>query len=371
VKKCGGGADLVDVLATGASRAREGLFEILAPHAERFQSFEQLLAPHTGIWRENLNCCKKSALIIGMAASQTLEKNGVTLDLLETSDLRIAVSRIGAEMISLARQDAAGKWQGFLYRDCETAPPESGWANHATVMGYFLHRLWKEQSNYRGSLIRGGNHGFLRHVAFDPPEVRDAALIYRVPASRVPPDAYPLKVSLSLSYALSSEGLRVEFLFTNEEAERDAHVSFGLHPGFAVSSLNDCKVLLPPGTYVRYFAPGNFLDGRTEKIEFAGGEMPFAKAKLPDSYLLGVEGVSKRIVVLEDPNLGRRIGFDFSEVPFLTLWSDSRTFICIEPCWGLPDSNPPKPFEEKIGIQRIGPGESLRRGFAISPEFLR
>lgn len=318
-----------------------------------------------------MNCCKKSALIIGMAISQTLQKNGVTVDVLEISDLRIEVSRTGAEMISLARRDAAGEWQGFLYRDGETAPPNSGWANHATVMGYFLHRLWKEQSNYRGSPIRGGNHGFLRHFVFDPPDVSDAALVYRVPVSRVPPDAYPLKVSLALSYALSSDGLRVEFLFSNEEAELDAHVSFGLHPGFAVSSVDSCKVLLPPGTYVRYLAPGNFLDGRTEKIEFAGGEMPFAKAKLPDSYLLGLEGVPKRIIGLEDPNLGRRIGFDFSEVPFLTLWSDNPTFICIEPCWGLPDSNPPKPFEEKIGIQKIASGESLRRGFSIRPEFLR
>jgi galactose mutarotase-like enzyme len=359
------------VLATGASGAREGLLEILGPNAERFHSVEQLLAPHTGIWRENLNCCKKSALIIGMAVSQTLEKNGVTLDILEAADLRIVVSRTGAEMISLARRDAAGEWQGFLHRDGETVAPDSGWANHATVMGYFLHRLWKEQSNYRGATIRGGNHGFLRHFVFDPPEVSDATVVYRVPVSRVPPDAYPLKVSLDLSYALSSDGLRVEFLFTNEEAELAAHVSFGLHPGFAVSSLDACRVLLPAGTYVRYLAPGNFLDGRTEKIEFVGGEMPFAKAKLPDSYLIGLEGVPERIIVLEDPNLGRRIGFDFSEVPFLTLWADQKTFICIEPCWGLPDSNPPKPFEEKIGIQKIAPGESLRRGFSISPEFFR
>ena len=306
-----------------------------------------------------------------MAASQTLQRNGVTLDVLETSDHRIEVNRTGAEMISLARRDAAGEWQGFIYRDGETAPPDFGWANHATVMGYFLHRLWKEQSTYRESTIRGGNHGFLRHFVFEPPEASDEALVYRVPSNRVPADAYPLKVSLALRYALSADGLRVEFAFTNEESELDAHVSFGLHPGFAASSLDDCKVLLPAGTYVRYYAPGNFLDGRTEEIQFAGGEMPFAKAKLPDSYLLGLEGVPERMIVLEDPNLGKRIAFDFSEVPFLTLWSDKPTFICIEPCWGLPDSNPPKPFEEKIGIQRIPPGESLTRGFSIGPGFLR
>jgi len=294
----------------------------------------------------------------------------MTIDMLETSDFRIMVNRTGAEMISLARRDSGGNWRGFLYRDGETGAPASGWANHATVMGYFLHRLWKEQSIYRGSLIRGGNHGFLRHFVFDPPEVTDRALVYRVPVSRIPPDAYPLKVSLELSYALSEDGLRVEFLLTNEEPELDAHVSFGLHPGFAVSSVSDCKVLLPEGTYVRYHAPGNFLDGREEEIRFRGGEIPFDKAKLADSYLLGLEGVSRRVLVLEDEHLGNRIMFDFSEVPFLTLWTDMETYICIEPCWGLPDSSPPKPFEQKIGIQTIPSGAALRRGLGISPDFL-
>lgn len=305
-----------------------------------------------------------------MASSRILQTNGTTMDILETSSFRIMVNRTGAELISLAKRDPTGNWRGFLYRDGETGAPASGWANHATVMGYFLHRLWKEQSVYRGSVIRGGNHGFLRHFVFDPPEVTERALVYRVPASRVPSDAYPLKVSLELSYALSGDGLRVEFLFTNEEPELDAHVSFGLHPGFAVSSVSECKVLFPEGTYVRYHAPGNFLDGREDRIPFGGGEMPFNKAKLADSYLLGLQEVSRRAFVLEDATLGQKITFDFSEVPFLTLWSDTESYICVEPCWGLPDSNPPKPFEQKIGIQAIPSGASLRRGFGINPAFL-
>lgn len=364
-------AHLVDVLAAGAPRSREAFLQILGTNAQVFHSLEQLIATaHMQIWREKLNCCKKSALIVGMAAPQTLQKNGVTLDILETSEFRIMVNRTGAEMLSLARCDSAGNWRGFLYRDGETNAPESGWANHATVMGYFLHRLWKERSMYRGALIRGGNHGFLRHFVFDAPEVVDQTLVYRVPASRVPPDAYPLRVSLELSYELSENGLRVGFFFVNEEPELDAHVSFGLHPGFAVSSLSNCKVLMPEGTYMRYHAPGNFLDGRQEEIHFGGGEMPFDKAKLADSYLVGLEGVSGRTIVLEDERVGKRITFDFSEVPFLTLWSDRETYICIEPCWGLPDSNPPKPFEQKIGIQAIPPGASLRRDFGILPVFL-
>jgi galactose mutarotase-like enzyme len=56
---------------------------------------------------------------------------------------------------------------------------------------------------------------------------------------------------------------------------------------------------------------------------------------------------------------------DFSEVPYCTIWSDGGPMICIEPCWGLPDSDPQKPFERKDGIQVIAPQQSLRAGFSI------
>jgi galactose mutarotase-like enzyme len=38
------------------------------------------------------------------------------------------------------------------------------------------------------------------------------------------------------------------------------------------------------------------------------------------------------------------------------LWSDGNPFICIEPCWGLPDHHEQRPFEQKLGIQVIPAG---------------
>src|SRR5712691_2086544 len=80
----------------------------------------------------------------------------------EENGLRIIVSRLGAELISLARINEAGEWVGFLYRDDDISPAPRGWANHATVMGYYLHRLKNGRSLYRGREIKGGTHGFLR-----------------------------------------------------------------------------------------------------------------------------------------------------------------------------------------------------------------
>ncbi len=289
----------------------------------------------------------------------------------EAAGMRARIRRRGAELVSLARLDAAGSWRGFLYRDNETGPPASGWANHATVMGYFLHRLVGECSRYRGVEIRGGNHGFLRGFAFEPPTFDPIvrALTYKVAADAIPAGAYPLRVSLDLAYRLRPEGLRVEFTFTNAEPELEAHVSFGLHPGFAVSSVEGAEILLPAGTYLRHFAPGNFLDGRVEAVAHAGGPMPFDKAALPGSYLLELAQVPDRTFTLRDPAAGRSIALDFSEAPYCTLWSDGA-FVCVEPCWGLPDSEPPRPFEEKIGIQKIAPFGTLSAGFSIQPVLL-
>src|SRR5438105_2973648 len=80
----------------------------------------------------------------------------------EANGIRLIVSRLGAELISVTRRNSAGKWIGFLNRDNEIGKPESGWANHATVMGYYLHRIKNERSVYRGQEIRGGTHSFLR-----------------------------------------------------------------------------------------------------------------------------------------------------------------------------------------------------------------
>lgn len=294
-----------------------------------------------------------------------------TYDVLENAatGVRVKLRRVGAEMVSLARLATDGTWRGFLYRDGETAPPASGWANHATVMGYYLHRLLHERTLYRGVEIRGGNHGFLRSFAFDAPtfDPNASSLTYHVPVDRIPPEAYPLRVSLNLSYRLLDDGVRVEFAFSNLEPELEAHVSFGLHPGFGVSSVESAQVLMPAGTYLRHWAPGNFLDGRVEAVEHAGGEMPFDKAKLPDSYLVELSKISGRVFWVADPESGRTTRLDFSEVPYLTLWSGGEGFLCVEPCWGLPDSDPQKPFEKKDGIQVIAPNGSFVAGFSIHP----
>jgi galactose mutarotase-like enzyme len=298
---------------------------------------------------------------------RSFEQNGQRLDELVDlqSETRIIVSDHGAELVSLAKRAPGQDWAGYLYRDADTSIPPSGWKSHATVMGYFIHRLVGEHTMYEGEEIRGGNHSFIRTKVFAAPEVtvseESTSLQYRLPAEAIDKLEYPRRVAFEIKYTLTGQDLNVAFSFTNQELSRPAHVSFGLHPGFRVSSIDDARIILPRGTYRRYLAPGNFLSGETVEFSSAGGSFPAKPFELPDSFLIEPLEVDESVAKLQDLKEGREVQIDLSEAPFFTIWSDLNPFICIEPCWGLPDHREQEPFEKKVGIQVISPQGTLTR----------
>ncbi|MDQ6654210.1 MAG: hypothetical protein M3Y80_00155 [Verrucomicrobiota bacterium] len=293
----------------------------------------------------------------------------------ETAGARIIVSRLGAELVSFGvatllspKSTAGAGWTGFLHRDNELSAPTSGWANHATVMGYFLHRLKDGRSVYRGQPIEGGTHSFLRNKEWPRPsvDVEEGRLTYRMTREQFTAREYPLNVSLDLTYTLRGDTVRVTFQFTNHEPELAAHVGFGLHPGFAASSFESFRLEMPAGHYRRHFAPTNYLSGETQDITHAGGEMPFAREKLPGSYILEFIDVPERIFTFRDEPSGRVMLLDLAGVPYVTLWSDGGPFLCVEPCWGLTDHEQQRAFEDKEGIQVIAAGATLEASFTMS-----
>ena len=307
-----------------------------------------------------------------MKFSHREEKRGDRLlDILtnEENGLRIIVSRLGAELISLARRDKSGEWIGFLYRDNDITKPSQGWANHATVMGYFLHRLRDGHSLYRGQEIKGGTHSFLRTKTWRlvRNRIENGVLMYRITPEDFSTIEYPLKVSLDLTYTIDVNSVRIAFDFKNDEPNLIAHVGFGLHPGFAATSFESFHLQMPAGKYRRHFSPDNYLSGETEDVNFGGGEMPFAKDKLPGSYILELIDVPDRQLVYVDPPSRRSVTLDLTGVPYLTLWSDGGPFLCLEPCWGLTDHHQQRAFEDKEGIQTIPPGKQLGASFVMTP----
>ncbi|HSH37681.1 MAG TPA: hypothetical protein VK993_02750 [Chthoniobacterales bacterium] len=301
-------------------------------------------------------------------------RDGRLLDILtdEENGIRLIVSRLGAELVSVTCRDASGEWIGFLYRDNDLSAPEKGWANHATVMGYFLHRLKDGRSTYRGRPIEGGTHSFLRAKQWRGADIEpdSGRLAYEMQPGDFTEREYPLNVSLTLRYELEGEGIRTTFHFRNHEPDQTAHVGFGLHPGFAANTFGSFRLEMSAGLYRRHFSPTNYLSGETEDIRHEGGEMPFAREKLPGSYILEFVDVPDRTFTYIDPPSGRSVAVDLTDVPYVTLWSDGGPFLCVEPCWGLTDHEQPRAFEDKEGIQTIAPGGELKASFTMSPKIV-
>src|SRR5450432_391751 len=136
----------------------------------------------------------------------------------EENGLRLIVSRLGAELISVARRDGDGRWIGFLNRDDEIGAPEKGWANHATVMGYYLHRIKNERTLYRGREIRGGTHSFLRGKVWHFVESdRENELTYRITPEDFSPTEYPLRVSLDVTYRIDRARILIALTSTTHQ----------------------------------------------------------------------------------------------------------------------------------------------------------
>src|SRR5256886_14328296 len=85
------------------------------------------------------------------------------LDVLTDEDngLRIIVSRLGAELISLARINEAGEGASFPYRENELSRPTQGWAKQRTVSGYYPSPLTGGRSPYHGPQTRDGDRRVL------------------------------------------------------------------------------------------------------------------------------------------------------------------------------------------------------------------
>jgi galactose mutarotase-like enzyme len=300
-------------------------------------------------------------------------RNGRIIDWLENSQagLRIGISRLGAELISVQRRSGSGEWIGFLHRDNDLTPPKSGWANHSTVMGYFLHRLKDERSLYRGHEIRGGTHGFLRHKTWKVAAVSGERINYRITPDDFSPVEYPLNVSLDLSYAVLDDQIAVEFYFRNHEPRLSAHVGFGIHPGFAAQSFESFEFKMPAGVYRRCLSPGNFLSDETEEVIFTSPRAPYQRAKLPGSYIFELRFLESSEFVFEDLPSGRLVRVNLGDAPYLTLWSDGGPFLCVEPCWGLTDHQEQRAFEDKLGIQVIPAGGELLAQCAIMPQLIQ
>ena len=318
-----------------------------------------------------------------MAKYSVLTDDSSKIDKLvnETDKSSVIINRFGCEVIGYRIYD---KQKGgellLLVRDGQTGKPKSGWKSHAPILFPIVGGIKNDTSYLGNKVIRSrGNHGFARHSWFslvNKSTNNKAKLHYRLSADEETKKYYPFNIQIDMTYELSGNDLTVIFSIMNIEDSEDIYYCFGWHPGFRTPSIDglgskeECQILFKKGTYRKYHNNEHCrLTGETSEIEL-DGELKRTEEELEATIMLEIDDPNNRICTLYDPAAEFKIEVDFKDFPHLGLWSEpGYKFICIEPWQGMDDHEEQEPFDKKVGIVKLSPGNIDKRSIIVKPCF--
>ncbi|HUU30202.1 MAG TPA: hypothetical protein VM123_20550 [archaeon] len=302
------------------------------------------------------------------------------IDLLtdEKAGTRVMINRLGCEMIGYRLTDPkSGQEVPLMYRDSEAEAPESGWKNRATVLFPIVGGLKNKESRLGSKVIKTpGNHGVARHSVFElvrADEAGRALAHYCLLANDYTRGYYPFDFRLALVFELKGNVVSVTFEITNP-GDEPMYYCFGWHPGFRTpifpgkGKKSDCRLVLPQGKIRKYHNNEHCrLTGETSLVE-VGGPLSWTEEELEATLMYGIDDPAMRTVTLEDRSARVSIRVDFPDFPHLGFWSEpGYEFICIEPWQGMDDHEEQEPFDRKVGVVQLGPGEKDLRTIRVTP----
>ncbi|MFH1760985.1 MAG: hypothetical protein ABIA63_07775 [bacterium] len=296
----------------------------------------------------------------------------------------IIINRLGCELISYRVFNSQNSQIiPLMYRDGLARTPQSGWKNHATVLFPIVGGIKDNESIFKENTIikSRGNHGFARHSVFNLSGANTeddlAKISYKLLPNQEIKAEFPFKFELGMEFAVDTNFLEVTQTIKNTESEKVMPCSWGWHPGFKTPIIekrgkkSDIQLLMNSGTYTWIKCnKESRLTGVQEKI-YVDKSFPWTEKDLALTIMLHVEKPENRNVILFDPNAGINIRMDFPDYPYLGFWSDENgPFICIEPGQGLDDHEEKEPFEDKVGMVFLQPGETREYKVTVVPEFI-
>jgi len=265
---------------------------------------------------------------------------------IENEHLFCAVDDQGAQLHSL--KDRASKteylWQG----------DPAVWYGQAPVLFPIVGRLKDDKYRWQGKEYAMPKHGFARKSLFRLLECNGARASFLLESNDGTRACYPFDFALTLTYRLEGRALLTEALVENR-GDADMYFSIGAHPGF------NCAM----GDILRFGAPETLASlWIDDEAMLAGGSYPVLEnatdiaihGYLFDRDALILKGVRSKHVTLVRDGVPK-VKFDIGGAPVLGIWArPGAAYVCIEPWFGLNDSNGFTPdVSQKPLIQRLGP----------------
>ncbi|MGO2892288.1 MAG: aldose 1-epimerase family protein [Enterococcus devriesei] len=283
----------------------------------------------------------------------------ITNDFLEAT-----INEKGAELVSLRANEIEYIWQ---------ADPQY-WGRHAPILFPFVGRLKDNQYSYQGKTYPMGQHGFARDKEFKVLEQTKEKVTLVLTSDEETKKVYPFDFSLTVSYEIWGEGVRIRFDVENT-GEEEMIFALGGHPAFNIPLTDELQfddyfiAFSPQKSRVKIPLDGPFTNLDQKTIGQTNTNIQLSRGLFKEDALI-YETKGLNAYTLGSEESSHSVTLAYNNIPYVGLWSPypaEAPFVCIEPWWGFADTvDSNGRLEDKEGMNRLAGNEHFKTEFSIT-----
>ena len=269
--------------------------------------------------------------------------------------IQVGVNTIGAEWASL-QSTKSGK--EFLWQ----ADPQF-WGRHSSILFPIIGSIANDEAHIDGHTYHLKRHGFARNTPFTVQEHQSEMVKFYMQSNDETRQSFPFEFGLEVTYQLSENTIAIKYRVINLQ-NTPIYFSLGGHPAFNVpihegAARSDYQLVFNEAEYAETeLLNDDGLRTTTKKVVLQEDQVLPIFDHLFDEDALIFRGLRSNEVSLVGPDGEKVWTFDFTNFPYLGIWSKNRVspFVCIEPWYGVADPvHPPHDFQDKEGIVKLSP----------------
>jgi len=278
---------------------------------------------------------------------------------IENEYLKVGVSRLGGSLDSVYSKTTGEEllWQG----------EESSWTGKDIVIFPFVARLKDGFYTIDGQEFRMEIHGLIRKTVLNVAEHTHISVTMEMVSDTETLKKYPFPFVFHVIYRLEGNRLVTAYRIQNT-GTHTMYFGVGGHPGYQIDGEEKDGKTDTSGNLIVFDKPVNLRKYTGDETNFfITGTADYAYT---DKLDLGKQLFVDDALILQNPKVdfelrrksGTVIRFENVHSPVLAFWSkkDSGAYVCIEPWWGLPDSNPPiREMSCKLLINALDAGKEF------------
>jgi len=249
------------------------------------------------------------------------------------------------------------------------------WSKAAPVLFPIVGTLKDGTYEYQGQTYSLGRHGLAREREFRVKEQEPWRVVFVLDSDDETKKVYPFDWSLEIEYRLWKRVIHTTYRVINR-GTGDLLFSIGAHPAFNLpfagegkfeDGFLDFEMKEPLERWL--LNDKGLLSGETRPLPNAGRSLVTTRPLFAEDAVVMKHLKSSRIALRQrDSNWA--LSMEFPGFPYFGVWTaPGAPFVCLEPWCGITDSvDATGKLEDKEGINRLAPGETFTRSFAITVE---